>query len=1712
MTEVSLNTRVTRLVQYLNELSQLRQKPVMSYKKYEEVLWFCKDIPNEPECIDAFRDNTEDWLYVKRPKHPIEPKLPTKIKDWVTTDNRNYSYKIQKSILKENVIDEEVVETEIFLSDLPEIQMEIDHFIEEKWDAYAIESKRARKIQDLYDKLFTIFQYIQNNSESVELVLSIGLLQWKSNSKNSVERHALISPVELHFNKEKAEFFVTHTSKGKVFEYEEDMLLVENRLQGDGSKEIQRLLTEINSESELIPQLENILENISNALDSRGAYNDTLEIPTVGQINTPLISLSPALVLRKKTQKGFQKACENAVQQLEHLTDDSQIPSNLKNMFLSPENVDQDNENGTANNENEFSVKEFYFPLPSNEEQSRIISTLSSNNSVLVQGPPGTGKTHTIANLTSHLLASGKKILITSQTAKALSVLKKKLPPELQDLTVSLLGGDSAAIKDLEKVVGTISINKEQFDLTKNKLLVEQNELKLKSLKQQLNITKTKLFEIREAETYTHNFNSVYKGTAKEVAEKVNGNANLYSWYSSDVTRDTPESFWEKEKQLVSDYLELNQMPFDVPEEYNKFGYPTIPETIRVDKIIESIKEILVLNAKQDSIKALSIETIQNNLMTITDSERESLKIELQELNKLKRPLLYNSYPKLEIVINEIFMNKGNLWQEILNNAKKHLQVIQKYNDEADEQLFDTGSLSTAEVRKMAEDLYAHIQNGGNLGNFLIKPKIVREYKTQLEQVKYNGSTIKNNKQVEILYSYAQLRHAKEQIKELLVPRFLNDELPNALFLLSEYENAIDQLSKAQKVNEWREAVLSKFTFLARDSFNEEKVSKILDNITIYEIEVGIRNNRDYLESAKQELIRLISEETHPLYKDLIDDIASLEVESTQKNISLYKHYQEVMKRDNTLNDIITHLKKESHSLGETLEKTYDDPVWENRLLVWQKAFEWKQAKNWIDEFSSRSESEVSEKFDDIDKEISETITETGTTKAWINMLQSMTVSQNKHLKAWVKSVGNIGKGTGKNAAKYRAEAQKHMEYCIDAIPAWIMPLSQVFDHFEIKPNLFDVVIIDEASQSWHDALLLKYIAKKMIIVGDDKQISPTIIGVNDDDVTKLQRKYFKDINFPFGSDLNLKNSFFDICYIMFKDTITLREHFRCMPEIIGFSNRISYQDKPLVPLRQYPSNRLEPIKSVYLPHGVRVGSSQNATNEVEADAIVQEIKNCINNPKYDGKTIGVISLLGSGQATLIQTKLLNEIGAELIEERKIICGDAYSFQGDERDVIFLTMVAAKGATRITSLADEKARQRFNVSVSRAKDQLWLMHSITVNDISNRDCMRYQLLSYVMDPLKEETESNRSKCESDFERRVFDSITSKGFRVIPQYNVAGYFIDLVVMGEKTKLAVECDGDYWHTSPEDRERDFLRERVLQRAGWTFWRILGSTYYNNPVKSLESLWETLEEMGIKPFLEWKEAESEDNILDELAATTEVTTSEKDNYNQIEVPSRNTEDDSNLVNFEEMVSIKNKKEHNEDEQPLIHQEDEGLNEDINRNENTLNPKHEKYIVLLRKKGFEVLQDNPPSNTIYVAGTEVLRKELENIAPRNNSFTFHEKGFPISDGLPVWSMTLETKVNDNQPIVNTELDKKKNATNEDNQIQKTPSQMLKELKNAGYQIIDNRYISETVWLIGGEELLPIIEDFKRTNTIFRYLEKGHSLTNYKPAWFAKMKREKRK
>jgi hypothetical protein len=183
------------------------------------------------------------------------------------------------------------------------------------------------------------------------------------------------------------------------------------------------------------------------------------------------------------------------------------------------------------------------------------------------------------------------------------------------------------------------------------------------------------------------------------------------------------------------------------------------------------------------------------------------------------------------------------------------------------------------------------------------------------------------------------------------------------------------------------------------------------------------------------------------------------------------------------------------------------------------------------------------------------------------------------------------------------------------------------------------------------------------------------------------------------------------------------------MPEIIRFSNDLCYRDTPLIPLRQYGPDRLRPLERVFLEGGYRQGSDSRAVNPPEADAIAAKITELCHDPRYIGKTMGVVVLQGDAQAGLIEDALLNLLGAEEMAKRRLVCGNPYSFQqGDERHIMFLSMVAAPNE-RIGPFTKPADERRFNVAASRAQDQMWLFHSVSGDDLST-SCLRRQLLEF----------------------------------------------------------------------------------------------------------------------------------------------------------------------------------------------------------------------------------------------------------------------------------------------------------------------------------------------------------------------------------------------
>jgi very-short-patch-repair endonuclease len=332
--------------------------------------------------------------------------------------------------------------------------------------------------------------------------------------------------------------------------------------------------------------------------------------------------------------------------------------------------------------------------------------------------------------------------------------------------------------------------------------------------------------------------------------------------------------------------------------------------------------------------------------------------------------------------------------------------------------------------------------------------------------------------------------------------------------------------------------------------------------------------------------------------------------------------------------------------------------------------------------------------------------------------------------------------------------------------------------------------------------------------------------------------------------------SIYDLARQSFGGTTCLVEHFRCVPEIIQFSNVISY-DSRVKPLRDASRVQIRPPVISYRVDGA---SRDEKLNWQEALAITSLIVAAIEQPEYQmneaGRPVsfGVVSLIGDEQAIAIDGLLRNHLSPDRYELHRLLCGNAAQFQGDERDVIFISLVdtAERGPLHLRD--QQLFKQRFNVAASRARDQMWIVHSLNPErDLKNGD-LRRQLIEHAYDPghlMRTLEEAEEKKTQSPFEREIMKRLEGQGYRVTPQWRVGKYRIDLVVDGGDKRLAIECDGDPYY--PMDLNKlpdDMERQAILERLGWIFTRVRASEFLRDAERAMLPVYEKLEMLEITP----------------------------------------------------------------------------------------------------------------------------------------------------------------------------------------------------------------------------------------------------------------------
>lgn len=226
------------------------------------------------------------------------------------------------------------------------------------------------------------------------------------------------------------------------------------------------------------------------------------------------------------------------------------------------------------------------------------------------------------------------------------------------------------------------------------------------------------------------------------------------------------------------------------------------------------------------------------------------------------------------------------------------------------------------------------------------------------------------------------------------------------------------------------------------------------------------------------------------------------------------------------------------------------------------------------------------------------------------------------------------------------------------------------------------------------------------------------------------------------------------------------------------------------------------------------------------------------------------------GQHNLLDRKLRERIDAATQDRFGIRVGQPPDFQGDERDVILLSLVVTKARHPLTNRAEQR---RFNVATSRARDQLWLFTSLSAAEMKQAD-LRHSLLTYMTSPpatlaadphLDDITrEDLQQPFESLFEQCVYLDLRRRGYAVIAQHPVSSRSIDLVVVGDNGRLGIECETPDLAMTVQEIREGLHRERELRRAGWRILRLRHSEYQHDPHSALAPLWQQLRKLGIEP----------------------------------------------------------------------------------------------------------------------------------------------------------------------------------------------------------------------------------------------------------------------
>lgn len=1379
-------------------------------------------------------------LRVKRPKLTPAPRPPAILADFLEQGWERCDGEIKVRSTRNVRRDGQTV-TERFDDD-PARPAALEEW-RTKWLAWAEAERPAMQAMRVFERLYDLRGRIERESEQVELMLGDGQLRWER-AEGTVDHPVLLQRVELEFDPSVPEFRVLDADRGP--ELYSALIAGEDTISPAQLNQLRLELEQGGYHPLARDGTSGYLRRLVQLLGPRGTFHDTLVSAPARP--DPVIMRDPVLFLRQRTA-GYAAAFDRVLQDLESR---AELPVALTRLVGVEPPPPPDPVESVTSPWGE--PPDVLLSKPANAEQVQIARALERHRAVLVQGPPGTGKTHTIANLIGHLVAQGKRVLVTSHTTKALRVLRDEVAEPLQPLCVAVLENDLEGRKQMEHAVrGILTRLTDSSDETLTRE-AEQFANRREALNAEIDRITADLRAAREAEYLP----IVVAGESIDPAEAarwVRDNADGNDWIPGTVQPGAPLPLSEAElRELYSTNAQLT-----AAEDKEITGGLPAHEAIPDPETFAGLVADLQARESEELAPFWERKATEDEIAAL-DHLAELVRGMAAELKRLE------PWQRAIVAAGHAGGTEHDLWVELARQVAVAAEAWEKSRLLLlDHEVEVPAGLHNEETRRVANEIGAHVASGGKLGGLGLLFK--GSWKAVLRGCRVNGTAPAAAAHFRAIATHLALEDGRTRLATRWARQAVPAGLPAFSAMGSPPEPALrDYAAQVEGLLDWWRVRWGKVESAMAaagfrwPAFRQREVARSAP-ATPFERDAAIMSGPlQEAVTARAAVARVVRADRRLRELDQL----------------LARHTGDVCAAVRT-----TVRRRDPHGYGagwNALQQLIGkERVWQRRRELLERlstpaagwaraicertgvhgaaalpgdpsaAWRWRQLHQEIDRRAALDEVALARRLEERRVALREVTAQLIDRRAWLAQRRRTGLEAQLALQGWANIQRRIGKGTGKRVPALRAEARRLLDTARVAVPVWIMPLSRVADSFDATSTRFDVVIVDEASQSDVTGLLAWYLGDRIAVVGDNEQVSPLAVGQRLDAIQALIDQYLDGI--PNNVLYAGTTSVYDFAGTCFGGTIRLREHFRCVPDIIEFSNELCY-DLEIRPLRD-PGSARRPHVVEYVVQPELGAERSGKVNLAEARAAVALLEAMIEMDEYAGKTLGAITLLGDEQADCIQDLALRAIGAVELDARRFVAGNSAQFQGDQRHVIVLSMVDTPTGGVLRMQQRPEIKQRYNVAASRAKDQLWLVHSLDPDRDLQAGDLRRRLIEHVRDPgaRRREMERAQRRAESPFERAVIERLVTAGYRVEPQVWVGRYRIDMVISDGVNQVAVECDGDRYHGFEQIPE-DMARQAVLERAGWRFVRIRGTRFYRNPQATMAWVFEELTRLGVKP----------------------------------------------------------------------------------------------------------------------------------------------------------------------------------------------------------------------------------------------------------------------